>query len=85
MAPGPVVSMVGGVPTGVSERPAEVAMVPSPATTQLSPPRVPMSLSRVVHSRDSHTRTTPTSQPRNGITSAMSARISRRGVAGLLA
>jgi hypothetical protein len=31
----------------------------SPATTQLSPPRVAMSLSPVVHSRDSHTNTTP--------------------------
>ncbi len=55
--------------------------VPSPATIQPSPPIVPMSLSRVVHSRDSHTRTTPTTQPRNGITSTTRATTSSQGVA----
>ena len=71
----------GSDPTAV-DPPADVMMPPSPAATQLSPPMVPTSLSPVVQSRDSHTRTTPTTQPRNGITSRTRAAISRRGVAG---
>ena len=58
-------------------------MVPSPASSQLIPPMVPISLSRVVHRRDSQTRTTPTIQPRKGITSTTRAMTSSHGVAGL--
>src|SRR5512133_136290 len=42
--------------------------IPNPPSTQLKPPKVPTSLSPVVHRRDSHTSTTPTTQPMNGIT-----------------
>jgi hypothetical protein len=42
-----------------------------------------MSLSPVVHSRDSHTSATPTTQPSKGITRATRAMTSSHGVAGL--